>query len=122
MQQESEKIEDAIRRAEKKKVKEQQKEWAKTEREQQRLSPERVHPTKGTSDSWRGTVIRTDNKYIAGTDSPFGPAPVFELPVSRENVAPAATRPTKNSSPEMKLRRDENGKLTVQLSKTSDLV
>ena len=36
--------------------------------------------------------------------------------------APVARRPTKNSSPEMKLRRDENGKLTVQLSKTSDLV
>merc|ERR1711916_47030 len=103
----------AIRRAERKKLKEQQKEWAKEERE---------HPTKGTSDSWRGTVIRTDNKYIAGTGSPFGPAPVFELPVSREKVAPVARRPTKNSSPEMKLRRDENGKLTVQLSKTSDLV
>lgn len=97
IQQESEKVEDAIRRIERKKMREQQKEWAKSEREQQRISPERVHPTKGTSDSWRGTVIRTDNKYVAGTDSPFGPAPVFELPISKENDTSEATqRPKKN--------------------------
>ncbi len=131
MKDEGEKIERLIRADERRKMREQQKLWAANEREQERKSPERVRPTKGTSDSWNGAAIREANRYVAETDSPFGPAPVFELPIAPVVESTRKVTGVSNStgvterafsSPEMKMARDVSGKVVVQLSKTSGLV
>lgn len=123
---ESEKVNASLEKDRKMKIRTQQKEWAEQEREQQRRSPGRVSPTKGTSDSWNGSVVRMNKKLMTTSvgittakASPFGPAPVFEL----LNHKPEDSVTSANdASPEIKFRKGDDGKMVVRISKTSDLI